>query len=194
MSDSAPIKLVGNAVLALAISAAVCLMAQPASADVRKIMKICEKKLCPVYLPQLPVPAGWTVDTAASGRMDVLVLVPKGSDFARAEAVIYGRAFHNAARETVEQRVAESNRDWKTKVKDARITRLEDVAGKAGVPFRVFQYSNSGLESQAAEIVAFGEDTDKEGNLYGVQIVLTALDQRALLRNKEDLLTVLKDY
>jgi hypothetical protein len=182
--------------IAAILFAAACLMAAtPSSAEVRKMMKICAGKLCPVFLPQLRVPSGWTVDTAASSKMDVIVLVPKGFDYARAEAVIYARAFYNVKKDTVDQRVAESNRDWMEKVKDAKITRLEDVEGsKPGAPFQLFQYSNPGQASQSAEIVAFGEDTDKEGNLYGVLVVLTALSEQAMTRNKGNLLSVLKDY
>jgi hypothetical protein len=173
-----------------------CLIAvPPASAEVRKMMKICDGKLCPVFLPQLSVPQGWTVDTAASSKMDVIVLVPRGYDYARAEAVIYARAFHNHKKDTVDKRVAESNRDWMAKVKGARITPLGTVAGsKPGIQFQVFEYINPGQAHQAAEIVAFGEDTDKEGNLYGVQVVLTALSEEALSRNKGNLLGILEDY
>ena len=171
------------------------MVAQPAAADIRKMMKICDGKLCPVFLPELPVPSGWTVDKEASGKVDVVVLVPQGSDYARAEAVIYARAFYNDQKDTVDKRAAKSNRDWMNKVKDAKITRLEDVAGtEPGVPFQLFQYSNPGEAYQSAEIVAFGEDTDKEGNAYGVQVVLTALNEQALARNKGNLLAVLRDY
>lgn len=182
--------------IAAILVAVACLMsATLSSAEVRKMMKICNGKLCPVFLPQLPVPAGWTVDTAASGKMDVMVLVPKGYDYNAAEAIIYGKAFYNAEKKTVDTRVAESNRDWLSKVKGARITPLGTVAGsRPGIQFQIFEYINPGHTSQAAEIVAFGEDSDGDGNDYGVQIVLTALSEKALERNKDNLLTVLQDY
>lgn len=170
-------------------------LAPPASADIRKTMKMCDGKLCPIFLPALRVPEDWTVDQAASNKMGLLILVPRGSDYQGAEALIYARAFHNTEKTTVEQRVAESNARWKKQVEDARIERLEDVAGsRSGNPFQLFHYSNPSSADQAAEIVAFGEDTDKEGNLYGVQVVLTARSEKALAANKDVLIAVLKAY
>lgn len=185
----------------LALSAAAALTAfafftaPDAQADVRKIMEICEGGLCPVFLPELPVPAGWRVDEDASKANGIVVLVPDGSRFGNADAVIYARAFHNAGKRTIESRVEESNRRWLGAVKDARIERLADIAAKPNaVPFQLYRYSNPSTAQQSAEIVAFGEDTDKEGNPYGVQMVISAMSEAQLDRHKAVFLDLLKAY
>lgn len=180
-----------------ACAATACLtLASPASADVSKMIRMCEgQKLCPYFLPQLPVPPGWIIDEAATHKMRMTVLVPEGSDYARADALIYAKAFYNYDKTTVDQRVARSNDHWMQQVKDAKIVRLSDISGsRPGVPFQLFQYTNPGQAYQSAEIVAFGEDTDKEGNLYGVQVVLTARSELALAATKDTLFAVLKNY
>jgi hypothetical protein len=171
------------------------MQALPASAEIKKVMLVCSKKLCPIFLPQLPKPAGWSVDQATSEANKVSVLVPTGSDFASAEAVIYGRAYFNSDKSTIESRAKTSNDKWLASVKNSSIERLADVArDKGGAAFQVFRYKNPGNAQQASEMVAFGEDTDKEGNLYGVQIVVTAAGEDALANNRAAFFAVLKGY
>jgi hypothetical protein len=171
------------------------IQAEPASAEIKKIMLVCSGKLCPRFLPQLPKPAGWSVDEEGSKANHVPVLVPTGYDYASAEAVIYGTAFFNSDKRTIESRAETSNKDWLSRVKDAKIDRLADVRRQKGGPaFAVFRYHNPSRAQQAAEMVAFGEDTDKEGNLYGVQIVVTAADDAALAHNQAAFFEVLKEY
>lgn len=183
----------------LILSAAIALTAfvtvPGAQAGVRKVMEICEGGLCPVFLPELPVPDGWQVDDDASKANGLVVLVPAGFRFGNADAVIYARAFYNVQKRTIESRVEESNQRWLGAVKDARIERLTDIAAKQKrVPFQLYRYSNPSTAQQSAEIVAFGEDTDKEGNPYGVQMVITAMSEAQLDRHKAVFLDLLKAY
>lgn len=166
-----------------------------AQADVKKIVKSCEAGLCPLFLPELKVPAGWQVDTEASDANGIVVLVPRGTRFGDAEALIYAKAFYNARKQTIDDRVKQSNDDWLANVTDARIKRLDDVTpSRPNAPFQLYRYDNPSKGQQSAEIVAFGEDVDKEGNTYGVQVVLTALTEEGLARSEAQLLEVLKDY
>ena len=181
--------------LAIALSALTFAAAPATQANVKKTIQSCDAGLCPVFLPELPVPDGWQVDDEASKANGIVVLVPEGSSFGDAEAVIYGRAFHNAGKRTIESRVEESNSRWLGAVKDARIERLDDIAGRpTGVPFQLYRYSNPSTAQQTAEIVAFGEDTDKDGNPYGVQMVITAMGEAQLDRHKAVFLDLLKAY
>jgi hypothetical protein len=171
------------------------IQAAPASAEVKKFMLLCSGKLCPLFLPMLPKPAGWSDDQEASKANHVSVIVPTGFDYGSAEAVIYGRAFYKSDKSTIESRAETSNSNWLSRVKDARIERLADVRRQKGGPaFAVFRYHNPGNAQQASELVAFGEDKDKEGNLFGVQIVLTTASDQALANNERAFLDVLKDY
>lgn len=171
------------------------IQAGPASAEIKKVMLLCSGKLCPLFLPQLPTPAGWSIDQEGSKANHVSVIVPAGYDYSSAEAVIYGRAFYNSDKSTIDSRAATSNKDRLSLVKDARIERLADVERqKGGAAFEVFRYHNPSNVQQTSEMVAFGEDTDKEGNLFGVQIVLTTASDEALANNQDAFFKVLRDY
>ena len=166
-----------------------------ASAEIKKIALICNGTICPVFLPELPLPKGWRLDQQMSDENKIQLLVPANSSYAEAPAIIYGKAFYNREKLTIDSRVETSNRHWRDSVKDARIERLADIARiKGGSIFQIHQYINPSESQQAAELVAFGEDTDKEGNLYGVQIVLSARDLAALTDSKPVFLELLRNY
>ena len=167
----------------------------PATAEIRKLIQSCPGKLCAYYLPDLPKPKGWIVETEATDANRIAVLVPAGTDFSSAEALIYGRAYLNTEKTSVEARAATSNEKWIAAAKGAKIERLPDaIRAKGGTPFQVFHYLNPENAQQKAELVAFGEDVDKEGNAYGVQIVLTTGSEAALKKNEAAFLGILKKY
>lgn len=169
--------------------------ADPASAEIKTFMLQCAGKLCPLFLPELPKPIGWSTDQEGTAANHVSVIVPAGYDYSSAEAVIYGRAFFNSDKSTIASRAEASNKNWLSRVKDAKIERLADVKRQKGGPaFAVFRYSNPSNPQQASEMVAFGEDNDKEGNRYGIQIVLTTASDGALADNEKAFFTVLKNY
>lgn len=181
--------------LFIAAAIALSLAAPSAHATVKKMVQSCDAGLCPIFLPELPVPAGWQVDDAASKANGVVVLVPAGFSFGDAEAVIYARAFHNAEKRTIASRVEESNSHWLGQIKDAKIERLADISGQQqAVPFQLYRYSNPSTSQQTAEIVAFGEDTDRDGNDYGVQMVITAMSEANLDKYRSVFLDLIKAY
>ena len=169
-------------------------LAPPACAEVQKVMLQCEGELCPLFLPQLTAPTGWNADEEASQANKVSVLVPAGSDFHSAAAVIYARAYFNADKTTIQDRVETSNKKWLEIAKGAKIERLPDVARAKGAAFEVFHYVNPKNAQQEAEIIAFGEDTDKDGNAYGIQIVLTTTGEAALKKNQAAFMSLVKGY
>lgn len=181
--------------LSVAITLCALALAPNAQAEVKKMMQVCDAGLCPVFLPELPVPSGWQVDDEASKANGLVVLVPNGSRFGNADAVIYARAFYNIERRTIESRVEESNQRWLGEVKDARVERLDDIAARQkNPPFQLYRYSNPSTKQQSAEIVAFGEDTDKEGNPYGVQMVISAMSETQLDTHRTVFLDLIKAY
>lgn len=177
------------------LAAFVVMTATPGSAEIKKVMLKRLGKLQPLFLPQLPTPAGWSFHQSTSGVFRVTVLVPTGSDFRSAEAKIYGVADYNADKTTIDSRARNGNDTWLSNGMNRSVERLADVArDKGGPAFQVFRYRYPSDARQTAEIVAFGEDTDKEGNLYSVQIVLSAKGDKGLADNKDAFVTVLKNY
>ena len=169
-------------------------LAPPASAEVKKVMLQCAGKLCPLLLPQLAAPTGWRADEEASQAQQVSVLVPAGADFGSAEALIYAKATFSTEKQTIHERAEISNKQWLVSEKGAKIERLPDVPHAKGAAFEVYRYLNPTNAQQRAEIVAFGEDTDSDGNAYRLQIVLTTTGEAALKRNEATFLSLLKGY
>ena len=190
----APARLATLAAACLTLAGLAAALAPSASAEVKKVMLQCEGKLCPLFLPQLAAPAGWSADEKASEANKVSVLVPAGSDFHTAAAVIYARAFFDAEKTTIQDRVETSNKKWLEIEKGAKIERLPDIARAKGAAFEVLHYVNPKNAQQKAEIIAFGEDTDKDGNAYGIQIVLTTTGEAALKKNQAAFMSLVKGY
>ncbi len=175
---------------ALCVAAVAALLAAaPAKADIRKIVHLCgeqgaQARLCPSFELALTPPAGWVQDKAATRANGVQVLVPQGRTFGNAEALIYVRV---SLRENREQPLAEfvrvSQQRWRNAVPDTRIAGLADAARGAGKPpFLVFAYENPSRPQQAHERVAFGLDSDGDGNSYVLTVVMTGRSQKALER------------
>src|ERR1700754_862680 len=61
----------------------------PASAEIQKFMRPCDKKMCAYFRAPIAVPDGWVEDKVASRELDAQMLLPKGKDFDSAQAKIY---------------------------------------------------------------------------------------------------------
>lgn len=190
----APSRLATLAAACLTLAGLAAALAPSASAEVKKVMLQCEGKLCPLFLPQLAAPAGWSADEKASEANKVSILLPAGEDFGSAEAVIYARATFSTEKQTIHERAEISNKQWLAADKSARIERLADVPRAKGAAFEVYRYINPKNVQQRAEIVAFGEDADTDGNAYRLQIVLTTTGEGVLKKNQATFLSLLAGY
>jgi hypothetical protein len=167
----------------------------PAIAQIEKVMRICEGKLCPFFRAPIKVPDGWQDDEAASRRNNVTMLIPKGQTFGSAEAIIYVAVRVNADKEPLATLVTREQEGWKKRIPDATITRLPDVprADEKGA-FMQYRYEAPSLKSQGFERVATTTDTDKDGNDFMVAIVITALNKKALDAAEAAFLSILRQY
>src|SRR5262245_22945427 len=68
----------------------------PASAEIEKFLRPCEQKLCPFFRASLAIPKGWQEDQAATKKLNMQVLVPRGKIYDNAEAVIYATVTFNS--------------------------------------------------------------------------------------------------
>lgn len=178
----------------MAAGIAAFLAISPAGAEVQKILRICDGKLCPVFRVNLPVPGGWREDEEAGRKRNIQVLVPKGETFNSAEAIIYATVRYNAEREPIVEFVARAQARWLERVPDATIARLADVR-RAGIqPFYHYVYEAPGLSLKGFEHVATTADTDRDGNPFVVVIVMTGLSKAALAKAEEAYLSILRNY
>jgi len=184
--------------LAIVAAAAVALLAGSAvpRAEVQKFVANCGNQLCPYFQITLTPPDGWVLDAQATRENKLQVLVPKGTTFRSAPALMYVQVFYLRDKTQSLSNFAEtSNARWLAASKDAKIAPLPPVEranGKEG--FVRFAFENPSKRKQPYEQGAFGVDSDKDGNTFVLDVVLTGLDKAALDRAEKDYIAFLKAH
>jgi hypothetical protein len=167
-----------------------------ARAEVQKFIIACGGKLCPYFQITLTPPHGWVLDARATWHNKVQMMVPKGTDFASAPALIYVQVFpHRDKSQTLADFARASDERWRAHVKDAKISALPTVKRANGKPgFLRFAFENPSKKEQAYELGAFGIDTDKDGNEFVLDVVMTGADKAALDSAEKDYVAFLKAH
>ena len=156
-----------------------------ARAEVQKFLNPCGgQKLCASYALVLTPPDGWVVDAKASAENKVQILVPKGQSFATAEPLIYVQVFyHPDKQQTLADFARSSNARWLAANPRSKITEMPAIERANGKPaFLRFGMENPGKLQQAFEIGALGPDTDKDGNDFVLDVVMSGSSKQALDR------------
>lgn len=151
-----------------------------AQAEVAKILHVCDRqeRMCPEFRPQVKTPDGWVRDDVASLRYGASMFVPKGTQFGKADAIIYAEGRYNKDRTELVQWVAASDRDWTmTSGENAKITTLPSVNPKVIIN----RYDNPSLKDQPIEVIAHYTDLDKDGNSYVVRLAVSGRNETAVL-------------
>ncbi|HEX8168321.1 MAG TPA: hypothetical protein VF601_21355 [Beijerinckiaceae bacterium] len=165
----------------------------PAPALVEKVMTVCSGQLCPFFRPAFAVPEGWWEDGKTGLRLGVRLFVPVGETFDSAPAVIYATARLNQEGEDLTAAVAQHHETWRRKVPEVAIVRLDDVRRSDGAAFQQHEFVSPKL-AQPYERVATAIDSDAEGSVFVVRLVLTAKSEAALKAAQESFLAILKSY
>ena len=168
-----------------------------ARAEVQKFLVNCGGKLCPYFqIIALTPPHGWVIEARATWHNKIQMMVPKGTDFASAPALIYVQIFfHRDKKQSLADFARVSNQNWRERVKDAKITELAPVKRANGKPgFLRFAFENPSKAQQAYELGAFGIDTDKDGNEYVLDVVMTGGDKRTIDRAEKDYVAFLQAH
>ncbi len=169
--------------------------AAPASAEVQKLLHPCGGlQLCASYQLVLTPPDGWVIDEKASSETKVQIMVPKGQSFAAAEPLIYVQVFyHPDKQQTLADFARASNARWLAANPKSKITEMPVVERTNGKPaFLRFTMENPGKMQQAYEIGALGPDSDKDGNEFVLDIVMSGSSKQALDRADATYLAFLK--
>jgi hypothetical protein len=167
-----------------------------ARAEVQKFIVKCGDKLCPYFHIALTPPPGWVLDARATWHNKVQIIVPQGTTFDNAPALIYVQVFyHRDKKQSLADFARVSNARWRAEVKDAKITALPAVKRANGKPgFLRFAFENPSKKQQAYELGAFGIDSDKDGNEFVLDVVMTGADKAALDRVEKDYVAFLKAH
>ena len=135
----------------------------------------------PYFRLKFTPPKGWVQDMDATRKNGLAMYVPQGKDFASAPALMYIRVSFNADKRTMDTFIEAAHERWRGSVKDTRIDKVAGERRDNGQPdFQIYHFENPSRPQQAYEMIAYGEDKDKDGNPYFVMIVLTAASQKAI--------------
>jgi hypothetical protein len=156
-----------------------------ARAEVQKLLHPCGGlQLCASYQLVLTPPDGWVLDEQATNENKVQIMVPKGQSFASAEPLIYVQVFyHPDKQQTLADFARASNARWLAANPRSKISDMPAVERTNGKPaFLRFAMENPGRAQQAYEIGALGPDTDKDGNDFVLDVVMSGSSKAALDR------------
>jgi hypothetical protein len=156
-----------------------------ARAEVQKFLNPCGgQKLCASYALVLTPPDGFIVDAKATAENKVQIMVPKGQSFASAEPLIYVQVFYQPDKQqTLADFARLSNARWLAANPRAKITELPAVERTNGKPaFLRFAFENPAKAQQGFEVGALGVDSDKDGNDFVLDVVMSGSSKATLDR------------
>jgi hypothetical protein len=171
----------------------VCTLAR---AEVQKFLNPCGQKLCASYQIALTAPDGWMLDAKATKDNKIQILVPQGKDFVTADPLIYVQVFvHADKQQSLADFARTSNARWIAANAKSKITELPAVERANGKPaFLRFGFENPAKAEQAFEVGAFGIDSDKDGNEFVLDVVMSGASKEALDAANEAYLSFLKAH
>ena len=153
--------------------------ALPASAEVEKFMTIDNGQMQPHFRLKFTPPKGWAEDKTATEENGLPIYVPEGKNFGNAPALMYIRVSYNSDKRTMAKFIEVAHERWRESVKDTKIDKLASEKRANGQPdFQVYHFVNPSEPQQAYELMAYGEDKDKDGNSFFLMIALTAASQK----------------
>jgi hypothetical protein len=157
------------------------LLASPAPAEVEKFMQIGDGQLQPFFKLKFTPPDGWVQDAQATKENKLPIYVPKGKNFGNADALMYIRVSFNSDKRSLDKFIEVAHERWNAAMKDSKITKLANEKRTNAKPdFQIYHFVNPSKPQQAYEMMAYGEDTDKDGNNFFLMIALTGAKQKAL--------------
>jgi hypothetical protein len=181
-------------VAAIAIAAAALCYGVPARSEIQKLLIPCEGKICPFFRASVTVPDGWVEDKEASNYFKAVFMLPSGVSFDDAPAKIYAIAVVNREKKPISVFLPDTIKDWKSRSKSAKVTRLDDLP-RAGKPaFIRHQFEAPRLKEQGFELQAATTDGDNDGNEFIVTITVSANSREALKKAEPAYRAILEKY
>ena len=166
-----------------------------ARAEIDKIMHFTDGAMHPEFRLKFSPPAKWTEDIAASKKNGLPIYVPAGTSFGSAPAVMYARVTYNSDRQSMDKYVEVAHQRWQAAELDVKIDPLANESRTNGSrPFRVYHFVNPSRPQQAYELMAYGEDKDKDGNNFFVMIGLSGATQDAIDKAEPSFRTALRNH
>lgn len=103
-------------------------------------------------------------------------------------------ARYNPKKQPITDFLPDSIKDWNSRAKDAKITRLADLPRNGKPAFARHRFEARGLKEQGYELQAVTTDADKDGNSYVITITLSANTAAAFKAAEAAYQTILDKY
>lgn len=173
-----------SAVIALAVLGALALLmiVTSAKAEVLKIMNISNGQMQPVFRLNFTPPKGWIEDKDATKKFGLPMYVAAGKTFDNAPTVTYIRVSYNPEhKQSLESFIDTAHERWMKSATDSKIDKIASQPRADGrSDFQIYSFKNPSSPQQAFELMAYGEDEDKDGNWFFLMIALSAKSQKAI--------------
>jgi len=181
--------------LLCAVSANLALVpADPARAEIEKLLRYCDGKMCAFFRAPGTISDVWTEDKKATEFFWAVMLLPSGLAFDKAPVKIYAVARYNPKKQPVSDFMPAAIADWMSRTRDAKITALFDLPRSGKPPFLRNAFEAASLDEQGYELQSVTSDNDKKGNDLIVTITLS-VNLRAVLNAAEPAyLSILSKY
>jgi len=181
-------------VAALAVAAASLVCGAPARGEIQKLLIPCEGKICPFFRASVAAPDGWAEDKEATNYFKAVFMLPSGMSFDEAPAKIYAIAVVNREKKPIGVFLPDTIKDWKSRSKNVKITRLDDLPRSGKPAFIRHQFEAPRLKEQGFELQAVTTDGDKDGNEFIVTITVSANSREALKKAEPAYRAILEKY
>jgi hypothetical protein len=152
-----------------------------ARAEVEKFVQFGDGQLRPFFRLKFTPPEGWVQDAKATQENGMPIYVPKGMNFGNAPALMYIKVTYNSDKRSMEKFIEVAHERWRNVEKDTKIEKIANEKRANGMAdFQIYHFFNPSRPQQAYELMAYGEDADRDGNAFFLMIALTAGAQKAI--------------
>lgn len=183
-----------QAILLLAITFLMC-SDTVTYAEIEKHMALKDGRATPYFRANIIPPAGWIVDATATSAHDMQIYVPNDMTFHTAPALMYVKVSYNSDGRDLGTFIRTSQERWRAAVPDTGIQEAVPQNRDSGAAdYQIYRFRNPSHSQQGYELMAYGEDYDRDGNKFFVMVALTAKSQDALDRAEATYRTSLQTY
>ena len=187
------------AIAVLVLAGGAGFAASPAAADVQKVIFVCVhgkvKQICPQFRASLRAPDGWIEDKIAESKQGRVIYVPKGKTYETAPAAITALTTPNRAKTAIDAMVQRDQEAFRQANKGATIAPAGVIANeKLGGSVKLFKTVAPDMKPRTFMIGTRFADHDADGSPFSVELVLSALTDKALAEVRPRFEAMVKGY
>ena len=178
------------ALILISISSSLC-------AGIHKEAQVCNEtgEMCFFWWPILPEVPGWQQDLQSSYAYRINAQAPVGYSFGNADAVIYANAIFKEGQpesSNLNEFIENDQNGFQERDPNMEIQFLGEENSKSGFSFKLYYLPPSSQGNW--EIVAYSEETDRDGNQYFLVFVISSRTESALAEHRASFYDFVQNY